>query len=655
MPAQSNRKPGADHADKDGVDNPGEDDKKGDIDINSMSRLDAALHYAECGFLVFPAPPGAKKSYKSKKRSGGRNWGATRDQKQIRCDFETWPDANIGLPTGSESRFFVVEADTKEGHDVDGIASLRDLENKHGKLPATRMAVSPSGSLHYYFKNPSDRTIKNSASELALGVDVRGEGGMVLAPPSVKPGVGTYQWLNQLPIVDAPSWLLELVADRKSKSSNPFEDIGGGKSSRRSDDDLSLLLEQSRLKGKWHDSMRDAVASVIGRGWPDDAIRTMFGPYCDQGRNDPDLLKLINTGRNQWDIPDPEQQARANQTKKLIVSSAEFLTGFIPPDYLVDSILQRGFIYSFTGQTGAGKTAIALLIASHVALGRPLGEYEVERGPVLYFAGENPDDVRMRWIAMAEHHDFDIDKMPVHFLPGADKLSEIGKRVIEEVAKIGEVALVVVDTSAAYFEGDDENNNVQSGGHARRLRKLAANFPGRTCGLICTHPVKNATPDNLLPRGGGAFLNEMDGNLTCAKDDSLVTVHWQGKFRGPDFAPMPFSLRTVTTPGLNDSKGRPIPTVIANALSEQEQQEAEVVTRSDENAILAELKNGRLSTKELAEVLGWQTRSGKLNKSRVQRAADRLKRAKLIVADRDGFSLTAKGRREADAEAFNGA
>ncbi len=207
-------------------------------------------------------------------------------------------------------------------------------------------------------------------------------------------------------------------------------------------------------------------------------------------------------------------------------------------------------------------------------MGRPIGEYNVERGRVLYLAGENPDDVRMRWLAMADRMEFDIDAIDVHFLPGVFKLSEIEGRIRAEVEKIGPVALVVVDTSAAYFEGDSENDNVQMGAHARRMRTLVT-LPGKPCVLLACHPVKNAGPDNLIPRGGGAFIAEVDGNLTCAKADSVATVHWQGKFRGPDFAPIPFHLMTVTTPTLKDSKGRLIPTVVAKPLSDTERSQAE--------------------------------------------------------------------------------
>ena len=184
--------------------------------------LAAALCYVELfDWTVFLVPPGTKQSYKSGKNSNGRRWGATNKPTVIERDFRWWPKANLGIPTGAENGFFVLEADTPKGHAVDGIASLRRLERQHGRLPKTLMAISPSGSLHYYFRWPERGLVCNSASKIAPGVDIRGEGGMVLAPPSVKDGVGRYRFLNWgTPIADAPTWLLKLVVRKKQKRSN---------------------------------------------------------------------------------------------------------------------------------------------------------------------------------------------------------------------------------------------------------------------------------------------------------------------------------------------------------------------------------------------------------------------------------------------------
>ena len=179
----------------------------------------AEFYASNNGWHVFPVPIGTKKSHKSADRSGGRPWGATTDAAEIRRDFKRWPDATVGIVTGAVSGVFVVEADTKEGHDVDGIASLAALEAEHGALPLTRQAVSPSGSVHYYFNHPgSEFKIKNSTSKVAPGVDVRGDGGMVVAPPSIKPGKGAYRWRNEFtPIADCPQWLLDQILAGEEK------------------------------------------------------------------------------------------------------------------------------------------------------------------------------------------------------------------------------------------------------------------------------------------------------------------------------------------------------------------------------------------------------------------------------------------------------
>jgi hypothetical protein len=192
--------------------------------------LNEALRDAsERDWFVFPADlsDGAKKSHKSAEFSkDGRRWGATKDPKQIRRDFKRWPEA-IGVPTGIDNGIFVAETDTIEGHSIDGRANLRMLEAKHGRLPPTLMAVSPSGSIHHYFKHPGG---KIKSCTIAPGVDIKGDGGMVIAPPSLRSD-GRYRWLNARPIADAPDWLIERVRDdapAQDRSNNggekdPFE------------------------------------------------------------------------------------------------------------------------------------------------------------------------------------------------------------------------------------------------------------------------------------------------------------------------------------------------------------------------------------------------------------------------------------------------
>lgn len=191
-------------------------------DQNSTA-LHSAIQLAELGYKVFPVPPGTKGGYSDLAfEKTGRKWGASSDPNVVREMFEKHPEANIGIPTGAINGIFVFDVDTPEGHDRDGFASLKALEAEHGELPPTRMAKSPSGSVHYYFRYPGF-TVRNSESKIGGGIDIRGDGGMVLVPPSVKPDGGVYQWMNALPYADAPQWLLEWVGLRKSKTSQPSD------------------------------------------------------------------------------------------------------------------------------------------------------------------------------------------------------------------------------------------------------------------------------------------------------------------------------------------------------------------------------------------------------------------------------------------------
>ena len=224
--------------------------------------LEAALGYAGSGFTVMPVDIATKRPHTAGKHSNGKRWGATRDPKQIQRNFRRWPNAAVGIPTGIENGFFVVEADTLEGHGVDGIANLQVLIDANGPLPETRMARSPSGSLHYFFTYPNKKgLVRNSASILAPGVDVRGEGGMVIVAPSVKPGVGEYTWLNKVEFRHAPPWLVTLVTEKPTKyqpgdPNAPFSKIAE-----------ALCLLSNDARSQWQIVDADGVVLKEFKGW----------------------------------------------------------------------------------------------------------------------------------------------------------------------------------------------------------------------------------------------------------------------------------------------------------------------------------------------------------------------------------------------------
>ena len=160
----------------------------------------------------------------------------------------------------------------------------------------------------------------------------------------------------------------------------------------------------------------------------------------------------------------------------------------------------------------------------------------------------------------------------------------------------------------------------------------------------------------MQPRGGGAFIAEVDGNLTTSKSNGMTILHWQGKFRGPEFAPVTFQLNTVTSEHLKDSKGRPIPTVVAKYLSEAAQEEIERSVRGNENRVL-ELYASPTPPASLAKAavaLGWRLRSGPEDKMKVKRAIKALCNAKLMTYERGAPAITDKGRKVIGADATTG-
>ena len=348
--------------------------------------------------------------------------------------------------------------------------------------------------------------------------------------------------------------------------------------------------------------------------------------------------------RDGWQPPSLDEINGELPSGPRLLTSGAFIGDFTPPDYLIDGILQRRFIYSMTGRTGEGKTTVCLRIAAHVAESLILNGCEVCGGRVLYLAGENPDDIRMRWIALMQQMGLDEQTVKVDFVDGRFNLSEIPDHIIN-AANENEYVLVIVDTSAAFSQSADENSNTEQGEHARTLRGLIDRLPGGPTILVCCHPPKGAQDDNLQPRGGGAFIAEFDGNLTCRRTEAATEVHWQGKFRGPDFAPMHFILEGVTTERLKDSRGNTIWTIFAKPASERDQEEITRALKSDATQIMAVIRDEPgISLADIARRMGWHNKQMLPDKSKAQRRIRTLEKKKLVERDDDALELTDKGK-----------
>ena len=133
----------------------------------------------------------------------------------------------------------------------------------------------------------------------------------------------------------------------------------------------------------------------------------------------------------------------------------------------------------------------------------------------------------------------------------------------------------------------------------------------------------------------------------------ITELHWQGKFRGPEFAPMNFLIKTVTHQDLRDSDGRLIPTVISECLTEQAREDLVAGGRKDEDEALRVIEGDPAATcASLATAMGWKLYSGEPNKMKAKRCVDALKRAKLVKETRAGrWQVTPEGKKILKGEA----
>ena len=184
-----------------------------------QSSLDAALAYAGAGWAVLPlagADDGrctcrracASPAKHPLSRHGVRD--ASVDEPQIRRWWLQWPAANVGIATGARSGLVVVDVDLDRG----GRASLQVLHDAGRVLPPSRRVSTGGGGFHLYYRQPAGTVVPNTAgrlpnvSALLPGIDLRGDGGYVVAPPSVHASARTYLWCGSRRRLETlPEWL----------------------------------------------------------------------------------------------------------------------------------------------------------------------------------------------------------------------------------------------------------------------------------------------------------------------------------------------------------------------------------------------------------------------------------------------------------------
>jgi Bifunctional DNA primase/polymerase, N-terminal len=188
------------------------------IAISQQELLAATLKYAAAGLPVFPLVPRTKDP--ATKRGF---YDATANPATIRRYWRV-PDRNIGMPTGAVSGVWILDIDPG------GEEHLQRLEDQHGPLPPTRAVRTPRGGRHLWFKYTGP--IQCSAGRVAEHIDVRGDGGYCILPPSILDN-GRYTWLTfaGADLAIAPDWLVGLTRKKISERARvlaPLRSTGNG-------------------------------------------------------------------------------------------------------------------------------------------------------------------------------------------------------------------------------------------------------------------------------------------------------------------------------------------------------------------------------------------------------------------------------------------
>lgn len=264
--------------------------------------VEVALEYTARGWPVFPCRHADEEvldtntgefevRFKSKSpltKNGFKD--ATTSDFTVRDFWRRHPEAMIGIPTGEPIGAFVIDIDVKG--DVNGFDWLRQVQAEHGRLPDTLTANTASGGQHLYFRHVEG--VRNRG-KLGLGVDVRGDGGYVVAPGSVMADGRRYVWIDpDEEIAEAPQWLVDLVVRRDAPAQpttythNPIAaqgDFNAAYVDAAIEDELDRLA--GTPKGSRNNQLNDSAfalgtfvgAGALSRADAEQALASVYGQW----------------------------------------------------------------------------------------------------------------------------------------------------------------------------------------------------------------------------------------------------------------------------------------------------------------------------------------------------------------------------------------
>ena len=466
-----------------------------------MTVRDAAVNYA-IGFhwRVFPLRPRGKTPLTP---NGFKD--ATTDPIQINRWWEKWPDANIGIATGSG--LIVLDVDGEKGRE--SLAKLSDL-------PAT-LQVSTGKGEHYYFRAGSP--VRSNQGKLGDGLDIRAEGGYVVAPPSVHPSGHVYSWMNNNPIAQFPFDLLwHLLTEQQEREPLEVpEDIPEG----HRNGTLFRLASKLRGAGLTETEILATVQQVnLDR--------------CNPPLDDSEVQTICHSAARY----EPQDNWLAPVPSDGFVTAPELMEKTFPPLIQpVERLICEGLTL-FVAASKSGKSWLVLLMAACVAGGQLFLGRLTRRSPVLYLALEDSErrlKDRLRTLS--------INPAPgnLTFKTSASVIGEGFEDFLENwLQSAGGPALVIVDTLQMIRGVDSGGKNAYQTDYEAmsKLKRLADKYQAA---IVCTHhnnKMQRISDPYDKISGSNALMGAADTTILLLRDrgSDTATITYTGRdVWGDDF------------------------------------------------------------------------------------------------------------------------
>lgn len=515
-------------------------------------RAQAAMWYARRGIYVFPCHSildsgrcscrNADPAHKGGKHPRTKNGllDATIDLEQVEKWWGMWPDANIGIacePTG----WSVVDVDIDKG----GADSLADLEAKYGKLPDTVRSITGGGGAHIIY---GGHPIIGSNASILPGLDTRGRGGYIIAPPSNHESGGSYVWEvdhrpGDVPLAHLPAWFTEQAAVTLRTRRQALESLDGAPIPvGYRDDYFTSMAGTLRSRGATEDEIYAFLGTLNGRAEEplDDASLRRISHSI--GRLPPGGAFAGKKGAS---LPATATTPSAESPPIVVYSAADLDTMHLPEmRYAIPGLLSEG-LGLLAGKPKSGKSWMSLNLGVALATGGVvMGKFPVSEADVLYLALEDsPRRIRDR-LKVILGEDAPLPAR-LHVATTWPKFDDGGIQALAEWLNAHpDTRLVVIDTLAKVRPRRSERANSydEDYEHLGAIKVLADQH--HTCILVVHHLRKMVSDDPLdLVSGTLAIVGAADTIVILRRVTSTETLDAQLHLRGRDIEDADLAMR----------------------------------------------------------------------------------------------------------------